>query len=330
MVAAGFYDATQETDKTRSMYEKALKIKPNDVNIMTTMAGFFLKHRQMEAAEQYLAKVLEERPNFFPARMMKGEIAALNKDFVGAIGIFDQLIKEEPRSSRAHYLKGFSHLGKGETQVAKASLAKAVELNPKYVKARMLLIDMVMRDRDFERAQRESQEILALNPKDYRARMMLGNALMAQGRVAEAEAAFNALIDESPENPAGFYRLGLLQRSAKKYDDALESFNTALKLNPMLMDVFTNIVMFYGAKGQVETALDRCDEQLNTVGDSSVHRAIINNLKGGLFLAQKDTDAAKTAFAAAIQEISASCSAAAFVFRRPSGKMSMRSYPAEN
>jgi Tfp pilus assembly protein PilF len=41
---------------------------------------------------------------------------------------------------------------------------------------------------------------------------------------------------------------------------------------------------------------------LNTVGDSSVHRAIINNLKGGLFLAQKDTDAAKTAFAAAIQE----------------------------
>jgi hypothetical protein len=32
-----------------------------------------------------LAKVLEERPNFFPARMMKGEIAAFNKDFSEAI-----------------------------------------------------------------------------------------------------------------------------------------------------------------------------------------------------------------------------------------------------
>jgi tetratricopeptide (TPR) repeat protein len=41
---------------------------------------------------------------------------------------------------------------------------------------------------------------------------------------------------------------------------------------------------------------------LNTVGDSSVHRAIINNLKGGLFLAQKDTGCGQKAFAAAIQE----------------------------
>jgi lipoprotein NlpI len=64
----------------------------------------------------------------------------------------------------------------------------------------------------------------------------------------------------SPENPAGFYRLGLLQRSAKNYDDALESFNKALTLNPMLMDVFTNIVLVYGAKGQNwSRAGQRCD-----------------------------------------------------------------------
>jgi tetratricopeptide (TPR) repeat protein len=103
----------------------------------------------------------------------------------------------------------------------------------------MLLTEIAMRERDFESAQRESQEILALNPKDYQARMMLGNALMAQGRTAEAEAAFNILIAENPDNPAGYYRLGLLQRSTKNYDDALKRFNTALKLNPMLMDVFT-------------------------------------------------------------------------------------------
>ena len=42
--------------------------------------------------------------------------------------------------------------------------------------------------------------------------------------------------------------------------------------------------------------------QLKTVGDSSVHKAIINNLKGGLFLAQKKTDAAEKAFGTAIQE----------------------------
>jgi Flp pilus assembly protein TadD len=81
--------------------------------------------------------------------MMKGEIAALNKEFSEAIAILMQLIKEEPRSARAHYLKGFSHLGNGETQLAKASLAKAVELNPKYVKARMLLIEIALKRAGF-------------------------------------------------------------------------------------------------------------------------------------------------------------------------------------
>ena len=81
MVAAGFYDASGNADKTLAMYEKALALKPDDVNIMTSMAGYFLKRQQMDEAQQYLAKVLEERPNFFPARMMKGEIAAFNKEF---------------------------------------------------------------------------------------------------------------------------------------------------------------------------------------------------------------------------------------------------------
>jgi hypothetical protein len=39
----------------------------------------------------------------------------------------------------------------------------------------------------------------------------------------------------------------------KNYDGALESFNAALSLNPMLMDVFTHIMMVHGAKGEVET-----------------------------------------------------------------------------
>jgi Flp pilus assembly protein TadD len=103
----------------------------------------------MDDAQKYLAKVLEERPNFFPARMMKGEIAAFNKDFSEAIAIFDQLVKEEPRSARAHYLKGFCHLGKGETQVAKTSLTKAVELNPKDVKAKMLLAEIALKRAGF-------------------------------------------------------------------------------------------------------------------------------------------------------------------------------------
>jgi tetratricopeptide (TPR) repeat protein len=114
----------------------------------------------------------------------------------------------------------------------------------------MLLAEIALKEQDFETARKESSEILALNPKDFRARMLLGNALMAQGRSADAEIAFKTVIAENPENPAGYYRLGLLQRATKDYDGALDSFNAALNLNPMLMDVFTHIVLVHGAKGE--------------------------------------------------------------------------------
>jgi tetratricopeptide (TPR) repeat protein len=123
--------------------------------------------------------------------------------------------------------------------------------------------------------------------------MLLGNALMAQGESADAEIAFKTVIAENPENPAGYYRLGLLQRSTKDFDGALDSFTAALNLNPMLMDVFTQIVLVHGAKGEWDVALEKCDAQMEKVGDVSAAKAIIHNLKGRLLLAQKKTEAAK-------------------------------------
>ena len=41
MVAAGFYDASGNADKTLAMYEKALALKPDDVNIMTIHGRLF-------------------------------------------------------------------------------------------------------------------------------------------------------------------------------------------------------------------------------------------------------------------------------------------------
>ena len=131
---------------------------------------------------------------------------------------------------------------------------------------------------------------------------MLGNALMAQGQVDEARLQFAALIDQQPENPVGYYRMGLLQRANKNYDAALDSFNKALSLNPMLMDVFANIILVHGANGELDLALSKCDAQLEKVGDSTIHKALINNLKGKVLLAQKKIPQAEKAFQAAIQE----------------------------
>jgi hypothetical protein len=88
--------------------------------------------------------------------MMKGEIAALNKDFCERHRHFRPVDQRRAAFFPGALPERVFPPGQRRIQVAKTSLAKAVELNPKYVKARMLLAEMAMRDRDFERAQRRA------------------------------------------------------------------------------------------------------------------------------------------------------------------------------
>jgi len=102
------------------------------------------------------------------------------------------------------------------------------------------------------------------------------------------------LTKTSPENPAGYYRLGLLYRMQKDYGTAMTNFEKAISINPRLMDVFTNIVLLYAGDKKFDKALRMCDQQLKRVSESPASMAIIYNIKGGIYLSQgKKADAEK-------------------------------------
>jgi tetratricopeptide (TPR) repeat protein len=132
--------------------------------------------------------------------------------------------------------------------------------------------------------------------------LILLNTYMYQKKVKEAEETFESLIKLAPENPAGYFRLGLLQRLLKEYDPALTNFNKAMSINAKLMDVFTNIILVHAAKKEFQTAILKCDKKLEEYQDSPELMAIVHNLKGGLFLAQHKTKQAEESFKNALKE----------------------------
>jgi len=199
-----------------------------------------------------------------------------------------------------HYLKGFSHFGKGEVKSAKQALAIAADLQPTFIKARLLLAEVYLRIRDVELAQKEAQEILERQPANYQAKLILGNAYVGQKKYKPAQHTFESMIEMAPDNPVGYFRLGLLQRVLGQNDLALKNFEKALAINPKLMDVFANVIQVDAAQKEYDRALKRCDRQLKTVEDSPSAFAVVYNLKGSLYLAQNKTSAAEESFQKAI------------------------------
>jgi tetratricopeptide (TPR) repeat protein len=92
-----------------------------------------------------------------------------------------------------------------------------------------------------------------------------------------------------------------LQSLLRQYDPALSNFEKALALNPRLMDVFANIVAVHIAQKDVATALQKCDRKLAQFQDQSAISAIVHNLKGTLYLVQKDKARAEASFQAALK-----------------------------
>ena len=125
MVLAGFYSATGEKDEALATYRKALEIEPENVQVMHAVARFYLDQGDFDEAEKQIAEILEKRSNYFPARMLQGELLAKKRDFPAAIQIFDQLIEEEPGSAQANYFKAVSHYGLGDLELAKSSTTRA-------------------------------------------------------------------------------------------------------------------------------------------------------------------------------------------------------------
>ena len=266
------------------------------------MARYYFKNQQIEDAEKLVTEILEKQPKYFPARMFKGEIMVAKRQFDDAAALFGQLIQEEPSSGRAYYFKGVANLGRGEARLGKADVAKAVELNPRHIKARLLLSEIYYRERSFDQALKESEAVLALEPNNFQAMLIKGNIYMYQEKFKEAQNVFEEIIVRAPKNPVGYYRLGLLYRLQKQNDLAMSNFQKALEINPNFMDVFTNVIVLLASEKDFKGAHEACDEQLAKVGDNKTARAMIYNLQGRLYQAQQDNDRAATFYQKAMAE----------------------------
>jgi Tfp pilus assembly protein PilF len=168
MALANFYETVGDREKTLASYQKARELEPENDQIRLAIARYYLAQRAIEDAEKQVTEILTNRPNYFPARLLKAEILIPRQEYSPAIEILDQLIKEDPRDARVHYFKGFAHFTKGEVKSAKLALATAVDLQPTFIKAQLLLAEAYLRTRDIELAKKENQfEKIIFSDEEY-------------------------------------------------------------------------------------------------------------------------------------------------------------------
>jgi len=148
---------------------------------------------------------------------------------------------------------------------------KALAIDPDYALAHSRLGRHVMHDNDLAQAARHMERALQLDPND---RDIIGNAaalLAALGRLEEAIAIIEYFAARDPVNRRTRSSLGWGYLNAGRWDEAIASYESALRLSPGTIGAHYSKGMALLLKGDFEAALESFTREEGYEGAARVH-----------------------------------------------------------
>jgi len=208
--------------------------------------ALFLQARHL--GRQFTAESLEQSIDLYR------QVLAIDPDYAPA---WDHL--SASYSNQADY--GLLPVEEGYAK-ARAAAEMALTINPEYSGAYASLGWIAMRfDKDLARSARYYEQALALDPTDTANTRSAAVLIQNLGRLDEAIALNESANIRDPVNPVGYYNLGISYLLAGRWDDAISSFQTALRLSPGMIGAHNMIGTALLFKAEPEAALDQFSQE---------------------------------------------------------------------
>ncbi|MFQ5680174.1 MAG: tetratricopeptide repeat protein, partial [Gemmatimonadota bacterium] len=134
------------------------------------------------------------------------------QDLEGALEAFREVVRLDPRYADGYVNLARVHLAAGAFSEAEGALARALELEPGFLKARYFRGLVHFRLGRFEEALSDFQAVLRAFPRDRQVLFQMGRALYVKGDCRSAVPAFHRVLEIDPEDAGAYYNLMLCQR----------------------------------------------------------------------------------------------------------------------
>jgi len=224
-----------------------------------------------------------------------GSIYFQLKQFDKAISLFDESIKKFPNSLDAYTNLANLLVIKGNSDIAKKFLYKAIELNPRYLKPYSNLAGIFVGEGNFEKAEFFLRKSLEINPKDIKVLVNLACVLKDSGNSEQAEKFLRDALKINPRYDFALINLGAVLIELKKIDEGEEFLKKALKINPTSPMALNNLGNILTKKNNLIDAEICYRKAIEVKSDFSLaynNLASLQAKKGNLIEAEKFTQEA--------------------------------------
>jgi tetratricopeptide (TPR) repeat protein len=226
LLLANYRASQADWDGALEAATQAVNVDPTDSAARVRQASMLVEvairdddRERLVQGRSVAEAVLAEEPSNPEAQIVKAKIDLYEGRTDAAISQLRTAIDAKPDWAIPHLLLGKVLADRGDDAMARAELARALEIDPRLVAGRKVLTRVHLRLRESEYAVEEGQRYLREKPDDTEVRILVAQGMAFLGQVEQALELLEA-IPESDRDASVYIALGKLNMRLNQADVA--------------------------------------------------------------------------------------------------------------
>jgi putative PEP-CTERM system TPR-repeat lipoprotein len=287
-----------DLDGAMKNFNLAIAGSPNSANPRIERASLNILRGNIKAVEEDVAAVLSRDPKQPFGLYLRAFLLANDKNYRDASDILLSLPTLLQNYPPATYLLASASLEDNRLDIALDYAQRYVNLRPDGLSGARLLAVVQQRRNQPQLAVEILEPFATRNPKDISLKLQLASALLENGRSAEAIELFQQGLAADPNNATARLALATGQIRMGQTEQGVAEIEKIVKTDPGSVRANTMLVLAQLQSGQIESALQTASAMVKARdADPNAY-----NLQGTVYLANRDTGHARTAFQTALQK----------------------------
>lgn len=279
------YAAEGKYELAEKEFQKVTRLNPAQPDIQLELAKLYNGQRKADLAISHGEEYLKSRADSADALEAIGIAYGIKNEPQVAESFFLRALQKSPGKLTVMLELAALQVKQGRAEQARALLGDVIKNNPRNSKANYLLADIEIALGRKEAALELYKKLSENNAADQVAPYRAGLIHYEMEHFAVAETIADELIKKFPSNAEGYRLKGIISCRKKAFADAIGTLQHANKLQPTVAGYYFLGLSLYG-KGELESALNQFRKILDRA--PSFHQARL--LTGMILLQQKRVD----------------------------------------
>jgi superkiller protein 3 len=219
-----------DSEKALAYLVKAKQLAPGDPEVLFEFGSVCLERNLLDDALPALSRAVELRPDNDAYVYALGSANVGKQHLADALQLFQQLLKKHPKDARLMYAIGAVYYLQSKFTEAESLLKQSLAIQPDQTGAAYYLALTYDAMGDDERAVPTFHDLLKRNPQHAPSYVKLGGILVRQHQYEEAERDLEQAVSLDPNSVEAHYQLGVVLRRLGKSAESETQFAESRRL----------------------------------------------------------------------------------------------------